>query len=538
MNAAADAAGPGNIVPPGKAVPLLSRLLKPGDRVVLEGNNQKQARFLSQALVGLDPAVIHDLHLLMSCVALPEHLEVFSRGIATRLDFAFSGPQAVPLARQVAGGTVSVGAIHTYVELYSRYFTDLTPHVALVAAECADEQGNLYTGANTEETPVICEATHAGHGIVIAEVERVVRRLPRVDVPADQVEYVIPTGTANTIDPLFTRDPAHITDDQVLMGMMIIKGIYAEYGVQCLNHGIGYATAAVELLLPTYGGELGLRGRVASHWALNPHPTLIPAIEAGFVTSVHSFGSEPGMEKYIAARQNVFFTCHEGVLKSNRLLCHAVGYYDIDCFVGSTLQIDADGNSSTAVKGRISGFGGAPNLGSNAGGRRHSSPAWLRAGRETADASGHPGLPRGRKLIVQVTPTVSAARHIPVFVDTLDAVEMAKAGQFDLPPVMIYAEDVTHIVTERGIACLLRCAGREERRAAIRAVAGETGVGQREVPSETRTLRTRGIVRLPSDLDIDPASATRQRLAAECLDDLVGMSGGLYRPPPQLTGRS
>ena len=36
------------------------------------------------------------------------------------------------------------------------------------------------------------------------------------------------------------------------MAMMAIKGIYAEYGVNRLNHGIGFDTAAIELLLPTY----------------------------------------------------------------------------------------------------------------------------------------------------------------------------------------------------------------------------------------------------------------------------------------------
>ena len=42
------------------------------------------------------------------------------------------------------------------------------------------------------------------------------------------------------IEPLFTRDPAQISEIQVLMAMMAIKGIYAEYGVQRLNHGIGF----------------------------------------------------------------------------------------------------------------------------------------------------------------------------------------------------------------------------------------------------------------------------------------------------------
>ena len=60
------------------------------------------------------------------------------------------------------------------------------------------------------------------------------------------------------VEPLFTRDPAQISEIQVLMAMMAIKGIYAEYGVQRLNHGIGFDTAAIELLLPTYAASLGL----------------------------------------------------------------------------------------------------------------------------------------------------------------------------------------------------------------------------------------------------------------------------------------
>ncbi|KAG0929304.1 hypothetical protein G6F31_017403 [Rhizopus arrhizus] len=75
---------------------LLHALLEPGDKVCLEGNNQKQADFLAQALAGLDPARIHDLHMVQSVLSLPSHLDVFERGIASRLDFSFSGPQAAP----------------------------------------------------------------------------------------------------------------------------------------------------------------------------------------------------------------------------------------------------------------------------------------------------------------------------------------------------------------------------------------------------------------------------------------------------------
>ncbi|WP_248323005.1 malonate decarboxylase subunit alpha, partial [Staphylococcus aureus] len=117
-------------------------------------------------------------------------------------------------------------------------------------------------------------------------------------------------------------------------------GIYAEHGVQSLNHGIGFNTAAIELLLPTYGESLGLKGKIAKNWVLNPHPTMIPAIESGWVESIHSFGGEVGMEKYIAARPDVFFVGKDGTMRSNRTLSQAAGQYAIDMFIGSTLQLD------------------------------------------------------------------------------------------------------------------------------------------------------------------------------------------------------
>src|SRR6185436_19210842 len=229
---------------------------------------------------------------------------------------------------------------------------------------------------------------------------------------------------------------------QVLMAMMAIKGIYAEYGVQRLNHGIGFDTAAIELLLPTYGESLGLKGKICKHWALNPHPALIPAIEAGWVQSVHSFGSELGMEDYIRARSDVFFTGADGSMRSNRAFCQAAGHYACDLFIGSTLQIDLQGNSSTATKGRITGFGGAPNMGADARGRRHESAAWLKAGSETLQARGGGStMPRGRKLVVQMVETFREHME-PAFVDKLDAWELAETTGMELPPVMIYGDDV------------------------------------------------------------------------------------------------
>jgi malonate decarboxylase alpha subunit len=514
---------------------LLEAVIEPGDRVCLEGNNQKQADFLARALVGVDPARVHGLHMVQSVLSLPEHLDIFEKGIAAKLDFSFSGPQGARLARLASEGRIAIGAIHTYLELFGRYFVDLTPQVALVAAQAADEHGNLYTGPNTEDTPAIVEATAFRGGIVIAQVNQRVdsatTTLPRVDIPADWVDFVVQAPTANVIEPLFTRDPAQISEIQVLMAMMAIQGIYAEYGVRRLNHGIGFDTAAIELLLPTYGESLGLKGKICTHWALNPHPALIPAIEAGWVESVHSFGSELGMEDYIRARPDVFFTGADGSLRSNRAFCQAAGHYACDLFIGSTLQMDLDGNSSTATLGRIAGFGGAPNMGADARGRRHASPAWLKAGAEARQGrAGAAGTPRGQKLVVQMVETFREHMQ-PAFVDRLDAWTLQKQAGMDLPPIMVYGDDVTHVLTEEGIANLLLCRSDAEREQAIRGVAGYTAVGLGRDRRMVENLRDRGIVRRPQDLGIDPRDATRNLLAARSMRDLVRASGGLYRPP-------
>jgi len=522
----AASAGIGKIVPSNKVVELLESVILPSDRLCVEGNNQKQADFLSEALASVDASKVNDLHIVQSVLALPSHIDVFERGIARKLDFSFSGPQAARLAKLVQEERIEIGAIHTYLELFGRYFIDLTPNVALVAAQAADRNGNLYLGPNTEDTPVIVEATSFKSGIVIAQVNEVVDQLPRVDIPADWVDFAVQAPRPNYVEPLFTRDPSQITEIQVLMAMMAIKGIYAEYGITRLNHGIGFDTAAIELLLPTYATELGLKGKICTHWALNPHPTLIPAIESGFVQSIHSFGSEVGMEKYVAARPDIFFNGRDGSMRSNRAYCQTAGLYACDMFIGSTLQMDLQGNSSTATLGRIAGFGGAPNMGSDPHGRRHVSPAWLKAGRE---ATGDQTI-RGRKLVVQMVETFR--EHMaPVFVNELDAWKLQKSMGAELPPIMIYGDDVTHIVTEEGIANLLLCRTPEEREQAIRGVAGYTAIGRARDKKMVENLRDRGVIKRAADMGINPRLATRDLLAAKSIKDLVRWSDGMYNPP-------
>lgn len=524
----ARAAGLGRIVDASRIGDLLRAVVSPGDRICIEGNNQKHADFLAESLANADPAVIHGLHVVQSNLALPSHLDVFERGIARRLDFCYSGDQGVRMARLVKEGRIEIGAIHTYLELYSRYFVDLTPRVAFVAAQSADREGNLYTGPNTEDTPAVVEGTAFKSGIVIAQVNELVDRVPRVDVPADWVSFVVKAPKPHYIEPIFTRDPANITEIQVLMAMMVIKGIYAPYDVTRLNHGIGFDTAAIELILPTYAESLGLKGRICRYMTVNPCPTLIPAIESGWVEGIHCAGSELGMEAYTAARPDVFFNGPDGSMRSNRVFCQLAGHY-ADLFIGSTLQMDPEGNSSTATANRIAGFGGAPNFGSDSRGRRHVSRPWLKAGQEAARPAGS-AMPRGRKLVVQMVETFREKMQ-PTFVERLDAWKLMEEFGLELPPVMVYGDDVTHLVTEEGIAHLHRCATLAEREQAVRGVAGYTPVGLARDRAAVDQLRGRGIVQRPEDLGIDPRMATRDLLAARSIKDLVRWSGGLYDPP-------
>jgi len=516
----------GPVLPTERTVDALGLLIAAHDRVVIEGDNQKQADFLSRSLVNVDPASIHDLHIIISSVSRPEHLTLFETGIARKIDFAFAGPQSLRMAQLLEDNQLEIGAIHTYVELYARLFMDLSPRVVLICAEQADAEGNLYTGPNTEDTPVIAEAAAFHDGIVIVQVNEIVDKLPRVDIPGSWVDVVIKADRPFAVEPLFTRDPRHVTELQILMAMMVIRGIYEKHGVVSLNHGIGFDTAAIELLLPTYGQSLGLKGKICRFWALNPHPTLIPAIESGWVEGVHSFGSEVGMERYVSARPDIFYTGRDGSLRSNRVICQLAGQYAVDAFIGSTLQMDGDANSSTVTLGRLAGFGGAPNMGHDPHGRRHTSKAWLDLIKLDKPVQ------RGRKIVVQMFETFQKG-GVPTLVDQLDAVAVGKKAGMPLAPVMIYGDDVSHVVTEEGIAYLYKAQSIEERREALAAVAGVTDIGMRADEKLIASLRERQLVAFPEDLGVRRLDAKRSLLAARSIEDLVHWSGGLYRPPSQ-----
>jgi malonate decarboxylase alpha subunit len=94
----------GRFLETGSIVEALQSILEPGDAVALEGDNQKQADFLSRSLAQVDPGKIHDLHLLISSVSRPEHMTLFDRGIARKIDFAYAEPESLRLAQALEDG--------------------------------------------------------------------------------------------------------------------------------------------------------------------------------------------------------------------------------------------------------------------------------------------------------------------------------------------------------------------------------------------------------------------------------------------------
>jgi malonate decarboxylase alpha subunit len=94
---------------------------------------------------------------------------------------------------------------------------------------------------------------------------------------------------------------------------------------------------------------------------------------------------------------------------------------------------------------------------------------------------------------------------------------------------MIYGDDVTHVVTEEGIA--YKATSLEERRQVLAAIAGVSPIGLRSTPKQVEKLRRTGLVAFPEDLQVSRSDAKRSLLAARSIEDLVAWSGDLYKPP-------
>ena len=316
--------------------------------------------------------------------------------------------------------------------------------------------------------------------------------------------------------------------------MLAIKGIYAPYGVQRLNHGIGFNTAAIELLLPTYGEPLGPQGQDLHALGPQPAPDADPGDRepAGWSRSTAS-AREVGMEDYVArAPRRVLHRPRRLPALQPRASARRPASTPATCSSARRCRSTCDGNSSTVTLGRIAGFGGAPNMGADPHGRRHSSARLAEGRREAADAGA--ACARGRKLVVQIVRDLR--REQCAGASSRRSTRWTLGEQLrhaDLPPVMIYGDDVTpHRHRGRHRQPLLCAATRgaragdpRRRRLYPDRRPGATGAHGR---AAARARRCRAGRRTSASSAPRP---NRTLLAARCVEDLVRWSGGLYQPP-------
>ncbi len=161
----------------------------------------------------------------------------FEKGIARKLDFSYSGAQSLRTSQLLEDGALEIGAVHTYIELYSRLYVDLIPDVVFwLLLMQPDRRRAISTPVRARKILRHCSKQQLFHdGIVIAQVNEIVddpKDLRRVDIPGSWVDLIVKSDKPFFIEPLFTRDPRQIKNQHVLMGMMALKGIYGRHMVQ------------------------------------------------------------------------------------------------------------------------------------------------------------------------------------------------------------------------------------------------------------------------------------------------------------------
>ena len=130
----------GKIVEAHDVTRLLEAVVRSGDRVCLEGDNQKQADLLSRALLAVDLSKVNDLHMVQSGVVLPEHLDLFDRGVAK--------PNVVPGLERDEQAIQQLGRRRQR----TRHFDGLFSHTPIGVTQCAQQ---VASGRGTLERKLL-----------------------------------------------------------------------------------------------------------------------------------------------------------------------------------------------------------------------------------------------------------------------------------------------------------------------------------------------------------------------------------------------
>ena len=391
--------------------------------------------------------------MLIGSVSRPEHLDLFEHGIAEKLDLAYAGPQSVRIAQLVEDGTVSIGAIHTYVELYARMFIDLTPDVALLCADQADRDGNLYTGPNTEDTPTIVEAAAFRDGVVLVQVNEIVddEDLPRVDIPGGWVD----SGRGRRIGRSRSSrcSPATRADRRVeiLQAMIAMRGSVRAPQVHLAQPRDRVRHCGDRIDSADLRRAAGPAGQDRQALDAEPASDADPRdrVRLGGVDALLRRRSGDGALHRRPARTS---SSPAATDRCGRTGCCASSPASTrsTCSSAHRCRSTARGTPRPSPMGGCPASAARPNMGHDPHGRRHASPAWLSLLHGRGPDAARPqarGADRRRP---------SSTGGMPTFVERLDAVEVGKDGGMPIPPVMIYGDDVSHVVTEEGVAYLYK----------------------------------------------------------------------------------
>ncbi len=168
----------GKMVKPDDATTLLSAGIRPGGRLCMEGDSQKQADCLVGARAEADPKQAHDPHAVQSGIVLPGHLGPFGKGGATKLNCSCSGTQGGAVAGVLNFGKVQLGAIHAYVASWGRrQLARIGPRGRFRGHGAGQDDGRRGHAAQGGA------ARHAGPGTMAAAPRHATRR-PGVDLGA------------------------------------------------------------------------------------------------------------------------------------------------------------------------------------------------------------------------------------------------------------------------------------------------------------------------------------------------------------------
>ena len=331
------------------------------------------------------------------------------------------------------------------------------------------------------------------------------------------------------LQALFTRDPAAITDVQVLMAMVALRGIYEKMSPVAeswrrLQH------RRIELLLPTYGERSGLKGKICKYWVVNPLPTMIPAIEAGWVESVFCLrrrGRHGALHRRALGRllhrprRQLPFEPRHG--PTRRPLRHRHVHWRVAADRHQRQFLDGLEEPHHRLRRRA----------------QHGLPADRPPPSDEGLAESRCRGKSRPRLLARPQARRPDRRDLPGR-PRADLRRGARRGGAQHPQGPAW-RDAGDDLRRRRHAYRDRGRHRQPRRlpvdrrapGCIRAVAGYTPVGLKRTKRETADLRARGIVQMPEDVGVRPSEASRSLLATQDIKGLVRWSKGLYDPPSQ-----